>query len=164
MTTHRYPAGVVAADLSRAGLGMALVTLPLLLLPLPLPVALLAAALLILFAAYAVQALLRAHQRIETDAGGVRLVGRRRPVAIGWDRLERLHLRYHTTRRDGSNGWMTLTLAGGRRLAIDSRIDGFAAIAGRASTAAVRRGLPLDAATRRNLAALGLHPWSDGGT
>jgi hypothetical protein len=60
-------------------------------------------------------------------------------------------------RRDGSAGWLHLALRAGRqRLRLDSRIDGFAAIATRAAEAARRRRLVLNTATANNLASLGI--------
>jgi hypothetical protein len=70
-----------------------------------------------------------------------------------------MKLAYYSTRRDRQRGWMHLTLRGrGRRLGIDSSIDGFETIAEAALDAATRRNVALSNVTRANLVALGLAP------
>lgn len=81
-------------------------------------------------------------------------------TVLSWEHLDRLRLRYYSTRRDRSDGWMTLTLAGlapsGRRvrLGLDSTVDGFIEIARAAAAAAVRNGVALKPSTVANLNAL----------
>ncbi|MGH7124855.1 MAG: hypothetical protein ACREFI_10815, partial [Stellaceae bacterium] len=79
------------------------------------------------------------------------------PVQLTWEALEGVNLRYFATRRDGSKGWMELKLRGaGRRLLLDSRIDGFNDIAQRTARVVAQRHLPLTPATAANFTALGI--------
>ncbi len=156
MTRHRYPTIALAGDYARAGLGLALVVPPLLLLQLNAPVAALFAVLIALFAIFAWRTLLRQLGTIEMDEFAINRSGLF-PLRMAWDALDELRLGYYATRRDGTGGWMQLALrAGRRRLQLDSRIEGFAAIVARASHAARRRRLTLNPATTNNLAALGI--------
>jgi hypothetical protein len=76
---------------------------------------------------------------------------------IAWDALRSARLGWFGPRRNQRDGVMQLVLkGGGTRLALDSRIDGFAAIAAAAAAAVQRRSLPLAAATIDNFAALGI--------
>ena len=69
----------------------------------------------------------------------------------------RIKLAYYSTRRDRRDGWMQLELrAGSSRIRLDSRIDGFAELVGRAARAAAARGIELSPATAANLQALGI--------
>ena len=81
------------------------------------------------------------------------LIRRRLP----WAELTRCTLGYYSTRRNREGGWMQLTLAcGGRRLRIDSQIEGFETILRRVARAAAERGIALDRTTVENLRALGI--------
>ncbi|HEX3500810.1 MAG TPA: hypothetical protein VHT04_15950 [Stellaceae bacterium] len=156
MSRHRYPTAALAGDYARAGAGLALTVAPLVLLQLNAVVAAIFAALAALFAVFAGRTLLRQRAVIEMNETAIESSG---PFAVrlAWDALDELKLGYYATRRDGGGGWMQLALrAGGRRLLLDSRIEGFAAIATRAAAAARRRELTLNTATANNLASLGI--------
>jgi hypothetical protein len=76
---------------------------------------------------------------------------------LRWADLRRLTLAYYSTRRDGSNGWLRLTLADTHgRMSIDSRIRGFDGIVSRAVDAARMNRLAIDPATLSNLSGIGL--------
>lgn len=99
---------------------------------------------------------LRAATRIEvTEHSASAAPGTRR---VRFDALRDLRLDYYSTRRDREAGWMQLTLrdTNGGRLKVDSRLEQFAELAGRASQAASRNGLHMDASTIENLRALEL--------
>lgn len=76
---------------------------------------------------------------------------------FAWDGLERFRLRFFSTRRDRSQGWMELSL-GGRdgSFKVDSTLDGFEAVLKSAVAAAEKRGVPMNETTLANLAALGI--------
>jgi hypothetical protein len=77
--------------------------------------------------------------------------------SIMWSELDRLKLSYYSTRRDRRSGWLQLELrAGGTRLNLDSRLEGFDRVVRRAAETAAARGLVLSEATAANLASLGL--------
>jgi hypothetical protein len=156
VTRHRYPTAALVGDYARAGAGLALTVPPLVLLELNPAVATIFAALAVLFAVFAGRTLLRQRAVIEMDETVIHSSG---PLAVRleWAALDEFKLAYYATRRDGSAGWMQLALRAGRqRLRLDSRIDGFAALATRAAEAARRRRLVLNTATANNLASLGI--------
>jgi hypothetical protein len=161
VTRHRYPRSALVADYARAVLGLGLTLPPLLLVPMTSAVAVIFAALAVLFAVFAASTLARQLGPLELDAGGIAVAGFR-SRRIDWAALQRLKLRWFAPRRDRQAGYMQLVLKGsGRRIALDSRIDDFAAIAAAAAEAAAARGLALDDSTIANLAALGIVPAGD---
>jgi hypothetical protein len=156
MSEHRYPADVLIGDYLRAGAGLLLVGAPLMLIPLNIYVEGMLGGLAALFGTFGGLTALRHLRRIELGEEGIAARGPF-PVQLTWEALEGVTLRYFATRRDGSRGWMELRLRGaGRRLLLDSRIDGFNDIAQRTARAAARRHLPLTPATAANFAALGI--------
>jgi hypothetical protein len=156
VTQHRYPIAVLASDYARAVAGLALAAAPLLLVQLNRYVAAAFALLALLFLSFGLRTLQRQMSPLVMSEGGIASTGLMR-VEIPWTGLDDVRLAYFATRRDGAGGWMQLALrAGRRRLRLDSRIEGFAAIVERAIRAAVTRHLVLSATTLANLAALGL--------
>ncbi|HWG79101.1 MAG TPA: hypothetical protein VN681_04955 [Stellaceae bacterium] len=156
MTRHRYPMKALAADYARAVLGLALCLPPLLLAATAPVAAAIFGVLALLFALFALSTLLRQLGTIVLDEQGIAVDGgwSRR---MAWASLARVNLRWFAARRDRRSGTMQLVLrGGGRRIAIDSRIADFTAIAAAAAAAAEARGLTLSEVTRDNLAALGV--------
>lgn len=92
--------------------------------------------------------------------------GLRRSNALGWRWTERslawgdlgaLKLRFFSTRRDRTSGWMELSLTdGGGTLRLDSHLEGFESIVRAATKAAAARRLAISDTTRSNLASLGV--------
>lgn len=109
-----------------------------------------------IFGAFAIRTALRHGTSIDMDAAALRASGWQHTV-ITWAELDRVKLAYYSTRRDRKSGWMQLQLgAGGARLNLDSRLDGFEQLARQAAHAAAERGLELSDATAANLQALGV--------
>jgi hypothetical protein len=156
VSRHHYPVSALAGDYARAAAGLALAIPPLVLVQLNPVVASIFALLAALFAVFAWRTLLRQLGAIEMNDVEICRTGLF-PVRLRWDSLDEVKLGYYATRRDGASGWMQLTLrAERRRLQLDSRIEGFAAIAARAAAVARRRELTLSPTTVNNLAALGI--------
>jgi hypothetical protein len=156
MSEHRYPTDALIGDYVRAGAGLVLAGAPLALVPLNLYVEGALGGLALLFAAFGGLTALRHLRRIEVGEEGIATRGPF-PMRLTWEALDGVALRYFATRRDGSRGWMELKLRGaGRRLLLDSRIDGFNDIVQRTARAAARRQLPITPATAANFAALGI--------
>jgi hypothetical protein len=156
VTQHRYPPAALLGDYLRALAGFALAIAPLLLVQLNSYVAALFALLGVLFVLFALRTVLRQLAPLRMSDAGIASAGPF-PVSLAWSGLEDLRLAYFATRRDGKGGWMQLVLrGGGKRLNLDSRIEGFAAVVERAARAAAARHLELNIATTTNLAALGI--------
>lgn len=155
MTRHCYSLAAVMPDYLRAGIGAAITGGPLLFVSLPSVMLWLLGGLAALFLAFGVRTWLRQATCIELTASGIRASG---PIAamITWEDLRQVELRYFSTRRDRSNGWMQLSLSGGgRRIRAESSIDDFAGLAAAAIRAATAHGVPIGETSRANLAALG---------
>lgn len=172
MTRHRYPWPALRADYLRAGFGLALTGGPLFAIPYGTIASIILAALVVLFLTLGLRTGLRHASRFECDDAEVRRVAPALPHwpalpfwparRVAWDGVERLRLRFFSTRRDRTGGWMQLTVGdSGGALNFDSSLDGFESVARRAAAAATRNQLPLNDATRANLAALGIRAGVD---
>lgn len=153
---HRYPLQSLLGDYGRAGIGLVVGIGLWLLAPEAPHVVILCGGLTVLFLLFTMRTVARQFSRIEmTDD----VIARSGPwhTALRWNDLDRVKLRYYSTRRNRSGGWMTLKLGAGRRaLSVDSGIAGFDAIAERAARAIADNGIGADDVTLGNLAALGL--------
>lgn len=156
MTEYRYPIGRIVADCSLFGSGAVMSGGIVALAPTVPYVVLLFGGLTGVFLLFTIRTALRHRLRIAADAEGMKVTGGL-VRSVKWAEVEAVRLRYYATRRNRKDGWMTLTLAaGGRRLTIDSHLDGFETLARLTAEAARRHNLALDPATRGNFAALGL--------
>ena len=158
---HRYPLKSLVADYIRAAVGVFL-PIALMLFTDLLPLVFYAmAALVVLFGIYGLRTAWRHGTVLAVDEDGVRQEG---PLGglldrnIAWPEMRDFRLRYYSTRRDGSDGWMHLILrdANGGRIRLDSNLPGFDGIVGRAHAVALDRGLSIDPTSATNLAAIGL--------
>ena len=163
-TALRYPRGSQIADYVRAGLGLGF-SLPVLLLIDPATFVLWVFGLFAgVSALFLARTVLRSLTVTGFDQTAVWQAGPR-PRRIAWEALTDLSLKFFSTRRDRSVGWMQLTLAGGgTRIRLESTLDGFDALTERAFLAARDCDLPLTDATLANLMALGLDPKPPGET
>ncbi len=156
MSDHHYPPDSLIPDYLRSGAGLVVTGGPLLLVnPSSIMIYVLAglAALFLLFGA---RTAVRHMTRFELTDNGLRAAG---PFGarVPWGELEGLELRYYSTRRDRSRGWLQLKLAAAKgRLRLDSDITDFAVIAARAAREAAWRGVELSESTRANLTMLGV--------
>ncbi len=155
MTELRYPPGSLRADYFRAAAGLALSIMPLMLLALPRPSAAFFLALGLLFMAFTLRTGARHRLRVELGDDAIRIKGLVK-TTLRWQDLQSVGLRYYSTRRDGSEGWMQIKLKGGRRVVrLDSSFGDFERIVERAVRAAGDNGLVLGDTTMANLALLG---------
>jgi hypothetical protein len=110
----------------------------------------------LLFLLFTMRTVARQYTRIEMTDDAITSGGLGR-LTLRWSDLDRVKLRYYSTRRNRSGGWMTLKLARGRTaISVDSNIDGFDAIAARAAQTLAENRVTADDVTLANLAALGL--------
>jgi hypothetical protein len=156
MSVHRYSLQSLLGDYWRSGAGLVIAGGVWVLAPATPHVVVICGGLTVLFALFTMRTVARQHSRIEmTDDAITRLGTRERHLR--WSDLERVKLRYYSTRRNRSGGWMTLKLRGRRAsISVDSNIDGFDAIAARAARAMADNRIAADDVTLANLAALGL--------
>jgi hypothetical protein len=154
--TFRYPARGLYADYARSVAGIACTLGPLLFMQPAGAVIWALGAGAALFLVYFTRTVFSHFSCIELGENGVR-AGAPVGAIIRWEDLRSVRLNYYTTRSDRSGGWMQLDLHGmQRRIGIDSRLEGFAELAKVVAEKAQHRGVVFDAATRANLAALGI--------
>jgi hypothetical protein len=152
----RYPLRSLLPDYAGSAFGLACSVGPLAFAAPAAAVAWVLAAIAALFLVYFGRTVCRHLTHIERDETGIRACG---PLgaAIRWENLRSLRVDYYSTRRDNEGGWMQLRIRDARRtIRVDSGLDGFVDLVRVALAEARRRGIDLDAATRANLAALGL--------
>ncbi len=155
MSEYRYTAAALAPDYVRAGAGILLTAGPLALVNPTPALAYVMGGLALLFALFAARTAIRHLTTIRLTSTGIRALG---PfaAAIEWAELTKVELRYFSTRRDRTKGWMQLRLRGrGIGLRLDSNVDAFESIAARVIDEARAHGVGLDDSTRANLAAIG---------
>jgi hypothetical protein len=159
MEHYHYPTASLVQDYLRVAFGLAVTAGPLAALDLAQGMAWLLSGLAVVFAWFGVRTALRQLSWVELSAAEIALCGpiRRR---LPWQEVRRLRLAYYAPRRAQQEGWLQLTLRGrsGPAIRVDSTLEGFDDVLRRATGAAVRNDVPLDAATQANLAALGFAP------
>ena len=159
MQTLRYPRREVTLDYLRALFGgvvfagAAVAAGPVLVL------AVLLGVIAMLFAIYGWRTYLRQHTEVAVDDQSIAVTvlgGMLGRSVVAWRDLSGCRLAYYSTQRDRKGGWMQLTLRGaGRRIKLDSTLEGFDEIVPRAAAAARENHLELDESTARNFAAVG---------
>ena len=161
MSSHRYPRRAITGDLARAGIGLVLCLGAAIVAGFDGFMAWLFGVCAVVFFLFGMRTLLRSVTNYElTDTGLTRSYaagfGKAERV-LAWDGLTKLRLRFFPAKRDRSQGWMELALAGsGTRMRLDSTLGDFDAIVRAAVGAAERRGHALGESTLSNLAALGI--------
>ena len=153
---YYYPADSLRGDYLRAAAGAAFCGFPFFVTPVHPIAAVILGGLTLLFATHGIRTWLRRMETVVIDDTGVTAgVLYRRNVA--WSDLGEVKLRYFSTRRDRSGGWMQLVLSGrGVRVGIVSELDGFVDVCRLARDAARENGLSLNESTVRNFLAIGL--------
>jgi len=156
MSVHRYSLQNLLPDYLRGGAGLIIGGGGWLLASGMLHVIVIFGGLTVLFLLFTMRTVARQYTRIEMTDDAITSGGTRR-LALRWSDLDHVKLRYYSTRRNRSGGWMTLKLASGRTaISVDSNIDGFDAIAARAARSIIDNRVATDDITLANLAALGL--------
>jgi hypothetical protein len=161
MSRHRYRWRGLAPDYARAGIGGLFTVGPLLF---TRPASVMLWLLIIsaaMFLVFGLQTALRQATVLELTASGICARG---PLgaAIKWEELRDVDVRYYSTRRDRSHGWMQVTLRGNsRRVRFDSSITDFTQVVRAAVAAAAARNVPISPSSLGNLRALGIQPGGD---
>jgi hypothetical protein len=155
VTQHKYPFSTLIGDYIRAAAGLVLTAGPILFTPPSSTIGYILGGLAILFFAYGLRTFIRHRTVLEVSAMGIRAVGPMK-TTIRWADLEDVDLRYYSTNRDRTGGWMQLGLKGnGRTLSTDSSLSDFRTLVQHVVNGAQAHGLTLTQTTRANLDALG---------
>jgi len=161
MSSHRYPPHALYGDFARGGIGFAICLGAVAVAGFSGFTAWLFGVCAAIFLLFGLRTLFRSVTNYElTDTGLTRSYATgfgRAERALAWQGLKQLKLRFFPAKRDRSQGWMEMTLAGeGARMRLDSTLGDFNAIVRAAVGAAARRRLALSESTLSNLAALGI--------
>ncbi len=155
MTPLVYSRASIYRDYAGAIGGLALTIGPLLMIAMPTLPRLLCSVMVVVFAVYLWLTVKRHVVRFHVDEQSIRACAFR-PSALSWSDIDDIRLRYFSTRRDGSRGWMTIRLSQGRhRIQIESTLDQFESILDRAARTVKENGLILDPASVQNFASSG---------
>lgn len=153
MTSHRYSARAINADLLRAGIGLVCCLVPLAAVDFGAVMTLVFAIPALLFAIFGLRTWRNRALTVRVDADGISTPS----TAIAWPDLTGVKLSYFSTRRDRENGWMQLKLQGrNRTIALNSALEDFETVCRAAFEAARHHDIELTDASARNFAALGL--------
>jgi hypothetical protein len=164
--TYRYARRGLRTDLLRACAGLVLTLAPLAVAHDSQVAEIILGGLAGLFMVFALRTGLRYLTLVEVTGDGISwapvgarslCVPRLRPVRLSWGDIDKVSLRFFSTKRDRSEGWMELSLSAGRRgVTLDSTLDGFRAIAERCAQAAAENNIRLSSSTVENFRSLGI--------
>jgi len=163
VTELSYPFSSLRQDYIRAGVGLALTLGPAAAIPLGAPASYVLIPAAALFALFGLRTWQRQRCRVRLSNARISIF-RPRQVSLDWQGVRTVKLSYFSTRPDRSGGWMQLILQGddpqregrSRTIRVDSSLDGFMEVAGRAAAAVDTNALAVSASTRANFQALGL--------
>ena len=155
-TVYRYPLGNLVPDYIRAAVGTGLLAVPFVYsFGVHWFVTLILAGMLALFASFAISTAIRQYSVVLADEHGLRQRGPK-PVALPWNEISEIDLRYFSTRRDKEKGWYQLKVKGaGGQLKADSNLADFDGLLHHVATAVTRHDLPLSPIARENFMASG---------
>ena len=156
MKRYRYPTRALVIDDAKAAVGLIICGGPLFLDDLSRFWLYVFSVLTALFVVFAIRTAIRHTRVIELSDKGVRTRGLM-ATGFDWEEVERIQLRYYSTRRDHERGWMSLKLSSpGSSVVIDSSIAGFEDIARQVADVARYRQIDLSPASRENFDAMGI--------
>ena len=159
MTVYRYPQRALIGDYVRSATGLGvglgvLITVP----PAPAIVAVFGG-ITLLFLVFGLRTVQRHLVQVAVTSDGIWAAGLI-TRSVPWRALDQLTLRYYGTRRqrrEGSGGFLQLTLRGGGvSVRLESSIEGFDEIVRQAAIAAQANGVSIDPASAGNLLDLGV--------
>jgi len=165
----RYPSQSILKDYGQAVAGVVIFGTPLILAGANIYVAVIFGGIVLMFLGFGFSTWRRQNSVIVVTDDGIGIEGARN-AGITWRGVDRVELRYFSTRRrrgrdergDEGNGWMQLRLDGdGVTLRIDSALEGFDTAARQVAEAVERFALKTTPATRENFVSLGLAPSPD---
>lgn len=153
----RYPARAMFRDYGRAVIGLTTFGVPALFVELSSVMFSLLGGLALLFAAYGIRTTIRHLSRVEVDEASIRIAGTVHR-SVTWDAIRDVRIRYFSTWRDRSAGWMQLVIkGGGTTIRVDQTLDGFTTLAETVCRRALAHGARLDGVTRHNAEGIGLN-------
>ena len=160
-TTYRYPPSAILGDYLRAATGLAVGIGVLATVAISTLILIVFGGLTVIFLLFGLRTLQRHLTEITLNQDGI-FRSDLYSQTLSWQDLQQLRLRYfgtHRQHRNGSGGFMQLSLKGkGRRMKIESDLEGFEDVTRLAAAAARTNGVSLDPASAGNLLAMGIDP------
>lgn len=151
MKTLSYPASSLISDYVRGISGLAATIGPLIFLDLLSIVSFFLLILAFFFTIFMVRTVIRQVSTFEFSNDCLKVQGPLR-MEIPWSDLEKVELRYYSTRRDRSNGWMQLSIKGRRgTIRVDSTLCNFSDIVSHVSEVVDKSGFSLSPSTLQNM-------------
>jgi hypothetical protein len=155
-SVHQYPLRSLYGDYVRAAIGVGFCSVPLSFVN-DSPVLLtILSGVLLLFLGFGAKTAMRHLTVIETEEEGIIANG---PLGqrIAWRDIDKVALKFYSTRRDTKEGWMQLTLYGAtKKMTLESSLDGFNEVADAVIQAGFRNNAQMDETTMENVAAMGI--------
>ena len=160
-TTYRYPPSAILGDYLRAATGLAVGIGVLATVAISTVILIVFGGLTVIFLLFGLRTLQRHLTEITLNQDGI-FRSDLYSQTLRWQDLQQLRLRYfgtHRQHRNGGSGFMQLSLKGkGRRMKIESDLEGFEDVTRLAAAAARTNGVSLDPASAGNLLAMGIDP------
>lgn len=154
--TYAYPIGQVLRELAGAVIGVTFFGAPLLFVKQSSVIFLALTLVIALFAVYGFRAILRQQQAFRLTDAGLERTGIN-PRRIDWNTLNRVQVRYYSTRRDRTAGWLQMIVnGGGKSVRVDSALIDFDVFASEVIARAVQNDASLDGTTIQNCLAAGI--------
>ncbi len=156
VSSHHYPLSALSADYGRAAVGVALLGLPIIMADLSPIILYILLLLALLFLAYGIRTAFRQNTRVTVDRDGIAVSGLTRKI-IPWAELRGVDLRYYSTKRDKSDGWMELRIFGDHgKIKLESTLTDFEAVVRSVARQAGDHDVEISQASRTNMAAMGI--------
>ena len=160
-TTYRYPPSAIIGDYLRAAIGLAVGVGVLATVSISTVILIVFGGITVIFLLFGLRTLQRHLTQITLNQDGI-FRSDLFSQSLRWQDLQSLRLRYfgtHRQHRSGGGGFMQLSLKGrGRRMKIESDLEGFEDVTRLAAAAARTNGVSLDPASAGNLLAMGIDP------
>lgn len=168
-----YPKQAMLTDYGQAAAGAVIFGAPLIFAGANVVLAAILGSIVLMFVWFGFSTWRRQNSVIVVTEDGIGMEGARN-VTLSWRGIERVELRYFSTRRqrgrtergEEGHGWMQLRVDGdGGTLRVDSALEGFDYVARRVAEATQQFGLEASPTTKGNFAAMGLAPdssWAEG--
>jgi hypothetical protein len=155
-TTQQYPLSSLYGDYIRAAIGVLFFGMPLYFVKDSPILSTILTGILLVFIGFAAKIALRQLTIIETEEEGIIAngpLGRR----IAWRDINKVALKFYSTRRDKNEGWMQLTLySATEKMTLESSLDGFNDVADAVVQAGFRNNAEMDETTMENIASMGI--------
>lgn len=153
---QRYPIKSLYGDYVRAAIGLVVFGTPLAFVSNSSIWSVILGGFFVLFFIFGLRTLIHQMTIVETSATGISTTG---PLgkAFRWDEIEKVELKYYSTRRDKDDGWMQLNLFGPPgKMKLESSLEDFKEVAEMVIKAGFENNAEMNETTIENITNLGI--------